>query len=198
MRVCVCERRPIVQFLLCFTSSHYHHRAGKGELGNLHAQAHTERPWGLGTGATSKPALCLSQKLRMNRERKEMETDSGERKEWYDSEKERGDVVTPRYENRTERLGRMRRWIQARGDTGTPEDKDSKENRRKRRDVRKIDGLTQRTDREITVRQGEAVKPQRMVAVEGKRGIKGINVAVMVIIIIAADISMASRNSSVF
>lgn len=47
---------------------------------NLETYTHIDRPWGLGTGATSKPVLCLFHQLRMNRERKEIETDRGREK----------------------------------------------------------------------------------------------------------------------
>lgn len=40
-------------------------------------------------------------------------------------------------------------------------------------DVRQIDDLTQRTDREIMERRRKAVKPRRMVAVEAKKEQKG-------------------------
>lgn len=77
-------------------------------------------------------------------------------------------MVTPRYENRTERRGaicrkRERGGIQTREDMWTPEDekrqRDRKDSERGRRDVRKIDGLTQRTDRdrEIIERQDKSI-----------------------------------------
>ncbi len=61
-----------------------------------------------------------------------------------------------------------------------------------------IDDLTQRPDKEILQRQRRAVKPYGMAAAEAKRGIKDINVVIMVIMVIAADISMTHRNSLAF
>ena len=69
---------------------------------------------------------------------------------------------------------------------------DNKDKRRKRRDVRKIDGLTLRTDREIMERGSKTTDNG---CCGGKNwDIKGINVAVMMIIIIAAGISVAPRD----
>lgn len=107
----------------------------------------------------------------MNREIK----DKDREREKYDSKMDRGDTVTSRYENTTERLGgmceRQRKGTQTRGDMGTPEGEDSEDCKRERSDVRKMDGLTQMTEREIIERQGNAVKAQRMVA-RGKKGHK--------------------------
>lgn len=123
VRLCVCVRgkRPNAQSQLRSTPpGHYRRRAWEGKLGNRHAQMHVERPRGLGTGATSKPALCLFHQLGMNSEREKRWNRQGERKEWYDSKEERGETRW-HLVMEMEQKRRGGTWVK-RGDAGTPEE----------------------------------------------------------------------------
>lgn len=139
MRMCV-NKRPIAQPRLRFTPGHYHHRAWKGKLGNLHAQTRhrqTMGAWEL-EPHQSLFSVCftgsgwIQREQRWDRRRREWVTWHARRRgetRWHlfmKIEQKDGEGICEKGESRQEEIwGHLRMK------------KDNKDKRRKRRDVRK-------------------------------------------------------------